>query len=148
MNVLKVLVVCLVNPIKKLSFVNWDVGGRSFASVCVIGVCGFCSDGESSVCNALVVVCWRASWSLVLLAMFWSPSSDDCIEDCTSVSSSEGDTIRVGELLDCSLLDCVEDCTSVSSSGDDTIRVWSPLESSLLECSSPELCGSDSDSES
>ena len=39
------------------------------------------------------------------------------------MSSSEGDTIRVGALLDCSLLDCVEDCTSVSSNEDDTIRV-------------------------
>ena len=75
-------------------------------------------------------------------------SSDCCIEDCTSVSSSEGDTIRVGALLDCSLLDCVEDCTSVSSSEDDTSRVWALLEWSLLECSPPELCGSVSDYES
>jgi hypothetical protein len=48
----------------------------------------------------LVVFFWRASWYLILLAMLWSPSSDDCIEGCTSVSSSEGNTIRVGALLE------------------------------------------------
>jgi hypothetical protein len=37
--------------VKGLSFVNWDVGGGSFASV--------------SVCTAIVVVRWRVSWSLV-----------------------------------------------------------------------------------
>ncbi len=117
--------------------------------MCVIGVCGCCSDGEDSVGNATVEGRWRARWSLVLLAMLWSPSSDDCIEDCTSLSSSEGgDTIRVGALLGCSLLDCVEDCTSVSSSEDNTIRAWALLESSLLKLSSPELCGSVSDSQS
>ena len=43
---------------------NWDAGGGSFASV--------------TVCNALVVVRWRASWSLALLyiSMLWFPSSD------------------------------------------------------------------------
>ena len=117
--------------------------------MCVIGVCGFCCDGEDSVCSAaVVVVLWRARWYLVLLAMLWYPSSDDCIEDCTSVSSSEGETIRVGALLDCSLLDCVEDCTSVSSSEGDTIRVWVLLKPSLLECPYPKLCGSVSNSES
>lgn len=138
--------------------------------MCVISVCGLCCDGEDSVCSAVVMVLWRTSWYLVLLAFILFHSSDDCIEDCisvspsdgdtirvgallecslldcfeecTSVSSSEGDTIRVGALLDCSLLDCVEDCTSVTSSEDDTIRVWALLESSLLECSSPELRGS------
>ena len=64
------------------------------------------------------------------------------------MSSSEGDTIRVGALLECSLLDFIEDCTSVSSSESDTIRVGALLECSLLDCSSPELCGSVSDSES
>ena len=110
--------------------------------MCVISVCGCCSDCEDSVVNAMVEVHWRASWSLALLAMLWSPSSGDYTEDCTSVSSSEGDTIRVGALLYCSLLDCAEDCTSVSSSEDDTIRIWALLESLLLECSSPELCSS------
>ena len=33
---------------------------------------------------------------------------NDCIEDCTSVSSSEGDTIRVGALLD-----CIKGCNSL-----------------------------------
>jgi hypothetical protein len=61
--------------------------------VCVIGVCGFCCDGEDSVCSAaVVVVLWRASWYLVLLAMLRSPSSDDCIDNCTSVPLFEGDT--------------------------------------------------------
>jgi hypothetical protein len=95
--------------------------------VCVIGVCGFCCDGEDSVCSTVVVVLWRASWYLVLLVMLWSPSSGDCIGDCTSVSSSESDTIGVGALLECSLLDCAEDCT-VSSSEGDTIGVWALLE--------------------
>ena len=81
--------------VKGLSFVNWDVGGGSIASI--------------SVCNALVVVRWRASWSLVLLAMIWFPSSDNCVEDCISVSSSEGGTTRVGAMLDSSLLDWIED---------------------------------------
>ena len=54
---------------------------------------------------------WRANWSLVLLAMLCSPYSEDCIEDCTSVSLSEGDTIMVGALLDCSEL-----CGSISTS--------------------------------
>ena len=36
----------------------------------------------------------------------------------------------------------------MSSPGDDTIRVGALLESSLLGCSSPEGCGSISDSES
>jgi hypothetical protein len=77
--------------------VKWDVGGGSFASI--------------SVCNALVVVRWRASWNLVLLyiSMLWFPSFDDSVEDCISVSSSEGGTTRVGAMLDCSLLDCNED---------------------------------------
>jgi hypothetical protein len=50
--------------------------------------------------------------------MLWPPSSGGCIGDCTSVSSAEGDIIRVGALLDCSLLYCIEGCrcTSVSSS--------------------------------
>jgi hypothetical protein len=114
----------------------------------VIGVCEFCCNGEDSVCGAVVVVLWQTSWDLVLLAMLWSPSSDVCGEDCSLVTSFEGDTTGVGALLDCSLLDCVEDITSVSSSEGDTIRVWALLESSLLECSSPELCGSVSDPES
>jgi hypothetical protein len=75
--------------------VKWDVGGGSFASV--------------SVCNALIVVHCRASWSLVLLAMLWFSSSDDCVEDCISVSLSEGGTTRVEAMLDCSLMDCIED---------------------------------------
>ena len=87
LNVLKVLVVCHVNQLKELLFVDWDAGGGSLGSV--------------SVCTALVVVRWRASWSLVLLAMIWFPSSDNCVEDCISVSSSEGGTTRVRTLLDC-----------------------------------------------
>ena len=75
-------------------------------------------------------------------------SSADCIEDCTPVSSSEGDTIRVGALLECSLLDCIEDCASVPSSEGDTIRVWALLEWSLLDWSSSELFGSVSNSDS
>ena len=61
------------------------MSGGSFASV--------------SVCTAMVMARWRASWSLVLLAMLWFPSSEDCI----SVSSFEGGTARVGAMLDCSL---------------------------------------------
>ena len=80
--------------------------------------------------------------------MRWSPSSDDCIEDCTSVSLSEDGTIMVGALLDYSQLGRVEGCTSMSSSKGDIFIVWALLESSLLECSSPEGCGSISDSES
>jgi hypothetical protein len=63
--------------------------------VCVIGACGCCSNGEDSVGNAMVGGHWRASWSLVLLAMLWSPSS----EDCTSVPPSEGDTSSVKRLV-------------------------------------------------
>ena len=88
---------------------NWDVGGGSFASV--------------SVCTALVVVRWRASWSLVLLAMLWFPSSDDCVEDCISVSSSKDGTTRVQAMLSCSLLDCDEGWNRVSSPEDNTIIV-------------------------
>ena len=72
--------------------------------MCVISVCECCSNGEDSVSNAMVGSCWRARRSLVLLAMLWSSSSEDCMEDCTSVSSSESDTNRAGELLDCSIL--------------------------------------------
>ena len=67
--------------------------------MCAIGVCGCCSDGEDSVDNVVVVVLWRASWSLALLAMLWPHFSDDCIEDRTSVSLSEGDSNRVEALL-------------------------------------------------
>ena len=95
LNVLKVLVVCHVNPLKELLFVDWDAGGGSLGSV--------------SVCTALVVVRWRASWDFVLLAMLSYPSSDDCVEDFTSVSTSEGGTTRAREMLDCSLLNCVAD---------------------------------------
>ena len=108
--------------------------------MCVISVCGLCCDGEDSVCSAVVMVLWRTSWYLVLLAFILFHSSDDCIEDCISVSPSDGDTIRVGALLECSLLDCFEECTSVSSSGVDTTRVGA-----LLDCSSFELCGSVAD---
>ncbi len=86
-------------------------GEGSFKSMCVIGVCGCCSNGEDSVSSAMVGGRWRASWSLVLLAMLWSLSSEDCIEDCAYVSPSEGDTIMVGALLDCSEL-----CGSISTS--------------------------------
>jgi hypothetical protein len=44
--------------------------------------------------------------------------------------------------------DCVEGCTTVSSSEVDTTIVWALLECSLLDCSSPEFGGSVSDSES
>ena len=59
---------------------------------------------ESVGCGSLACLL-----SLALLAMLWFPSSDDCVEDCISVSSSEGGTTRVGAMLDCSLLDCIED---------------------------------------
>ena len=61
------------------------MSGEGHLGRCVIGVCGFCCDGEDSVCSAVVVVLWRDNWYLVLRAMLWSPSSDDCIEDCTSI---------------------------------------------------------------
>ena len=76
-------------PVKDLSFVGWGIGR---GSVFVIGICEFCCDGEDFVCNAEVVVLRRASWYLVLLAMLRSPSSDDCIDNCTSVPLFEGDT--------------------------------------------------------
>ena len=71
-------------------------------------------------CAVLMVVVLRRAVGISSCWRYYGPLPlDDCIEDCTSVSSSEGDTIRVGALLECSLLDC----------------------------SSPELCGSVSDSE-
>ena len=48
-------------PVKELAFVNWGVEGGSCRSVCVIGVCEFCSNGEDSVSNAMVGSRWRAS---------------------------------------------------------------------------------------
>ena len=77
--------------------------------MCIIGVCEFCYDGGYSVCSAVVVVLRRAGWDLVLLAMLWSPSCGGCGEDCSHMTSAEGDISRVGAMLDCSLLDCVED---------------------------------------
>ena len=77
--------------------------------MCIIDVCEFCCDGEDSICIEMVVILRRAIWGLVLLAMLWSPSSGGCGEDCSPVASAEGDTTRVGAMLDCSLLDCVED---------------------------------------
>lgn len=62
----------------------------------LIGVCECCSNGEESVGNAMVGSRRRARRSFVLLAMLWPPSPDDCIEDCASGSSAEGDTTRVG----------------------------------------------------
>ena len=60
----------------------------------VIGVCKFCCDGKDSVCNAVVVVLRRASWYLVLLAMFWSlyssPPSASSDDDTDRVDESEG----------------------------------------------------------
>jgi hypothetical protein len=50
-------------------------------------------------------------------------SSDDCVEGCTSVSSSGVDTTRVGALLDCSsfeLCGSVADTTPLLSSEVDT----------------------------
>ena len=40
-------------------------------------------------------------------------SSDDCVEDCASVSYSRVDTTRVGAILDCS---STEQCGSVAGS--------------------------------
>ena len=60
-------------------------------------------EGRLRQFRALVVVRWRASWSLVLLAMIWFPSSDNCVEDCISVSSSEGGTTRVEAMLSLNL---------------------------------------------
>ena len=77
--------------VKDLSFVGWGIGR---GSVFVIGICEFCCDGEDFVCNAEVVVLRRASWYLVLLAMFWSlyssPPSASPDDDTDRVDESEG----------------------------------------------------------
>ena len=68
---------------------GWDVGGGSFVSFSIssaVDVVRWRASRRAS---------WRASWSLVLLAMLWSPSS----EDCTSVPPSEGDTSSVKRLV-------------------------------------------------